>query len=592
MVIFPQLIQQLANLSNCTSPKQKYFEYYYALLEHLALIKTGVVLIEATKTLDHGRSSDDADEASNVGLPTSEDALGILCELIGTLLNSVSIDHPSEISKYVVEMVVGCLEEFDVIPIPVLDEILICIGHGPVINVTNPEFVKESARIANAKKKGKRVQPGKLPPMHIQQTNQSYVVAERVISRTLDRISSPIANLLNGLLNGDTNIIKHSDIPSDLPMQHEKTSSTMTDCIPEPEENIIDVWTIIFELHKVSPQILITVIGTVANSLTHHTEEKRIRVTNLLGSLFCSRETSIATDFHPCYRAWIKSSFDKSMNVRHDMVGYLIAILREKPTFINICEEATKALVSMTMTDTSYDIRSLCINQICDVVYRYGGEDKRGSTMKYSAPFIAPELIYAVGDRVKSKTKKERLEAITGLSKIYKKHYMWEKIESIQQGGDDCGIDIIVDAMRNNCEFNMYIDDTDEPKKRKRKQANAGTNGLLNSVDERYKSIPKLVFECFSISDSIDPALRSRIMVIVDDVLLGDASASRRMTPTSRAVGLTMIVNYLQTLNDKDGCKLRLLLCLMAVRKKLQMSVRSYTDARAKAESCEPGMFK
>lgn len=172
------------------------------------------------------------------------------------------------------------MEEFDgTVPVPILDEILLCIGAGPVIQVTNPAFIEATAALAAAgknrwkkEKKTVHVRSGtKLPPRTIQQTNQSYMVASQVMRRTEDRISTPTASLLNGILNGDTSVTEQTNISSSgAPAPAATPGSGVTSTTADHHQNPpppADVWSIVYELHKTTPQILTTVIGAVASSL-------------------------------------------------------------------------------------------------------------------------------------------------------------------------------------------------------------------------------------------------------------------------------------------------------------------------------------
>lgn len=116
--IFRQTIRQLANLAHTTSPSQPNFRLYLRLLELLAEVKIGVVLVDLNKAGDED---------------TSEEALQVLAELFRTVLQSIRNDHPHEIFEMATKTITGCLEEYyegSFIPIPLLDELLICIGKG------------------------------------------------------------------------------------------------------------------------------------------------------------------------------------------------------------------------------------------------------------------------------------------------------------------------------------------------------------------------------------------------------------------------------------------------------------------------------
>eukprot|EP00957_Ditylum_brightwellii_P065901 4997484-Ditylum_brightwellii.AAC.1 len=101
--------------------------------------------------------------------------------------------------------------------------------------------------------------------------------------------------------------------------------------------------------------------------------------------------------------------------------------------------------------------------------------------------------------------------------------------------------------------------------------------------------------------------MRNRIIMIVDDVLLGSTNATqdstgagkkKPLTPTSRAVGLAMIVHYLQG-EDGSGAKpssskggssnaFKWMCALLAQRANLQNAVHAYIDARSKLKDYDP----
>jgi hypothetical protein len=592
------------------------------LLNILAKYKVGTVLVEMTKILDpesdYGVNDDSAELRHNKDSPTSEEAMEVLRELIEVLLNSIQIDHPSEVTAFAIAAISACVEEFyGSVPFSILDEILKCVGAGPVVYVTNPAFVEASAALAASKKRGKKVEKKKLPPMQIQQTNQSYIVACGVIKKTIDRISTPTASLLNGLLNGDTNIMKHSNIASSSePIVAEKgtiaaAAAAAAGCIPEREQPNADVWSIVYELHKVSPQILTTVIGTVAASLQSPDEEKRLRATKLLGRLFYSRTSNIGENFHACYKEWIRRSMDMNIPIRETMVKCLLEILRNKGNSETLIEEATDALVKMVTSDPSLDVRISCIHKVCDLAYNVN-ESSAKYSQNASKSVVSIPLLKAIGNRVSSKNKKERLDSVTGLAKIYYRQYMLPKLKTVQDGGDDCNIEIILETIKQNCDLKIYKT-AKKTKRGKRKNplspmrspVRFGGGADSHEIDEKYKFIAQTVFDSAFFTDATDPVMRNRVIMIVDDVLLGtgtaavkdgkSSSSKHTLTPTSRALGLTMIINHLLT-NDEiedssgeSGTSYKWMCSLLVQRAKLQHAVRAYVDAKSKAEQSPNG---
>jgi hypothetical protein len=603
--IFSQVVRQLANLAVCTSPSQPNFLHYLRLLERLATVKIGVVLVELTRSLEPKDSMSPTDKS-----PTRDDALEVLCELVRTILISVSIDHPPEVASNGVSAICACIDEFDSgIPISLLDEILGCISMGPVVFVTNPAFVEASAAVAQAKKKGKQVEAIKLPPTQIQQTNHSYMVAAAVIRKTEDRISTSIAYLLNGLLTLDSNILKRTNISS-----ADALVQASTEIVTAASQQYADVWTIIYELHRISAPILTTVIGTVATLLQSSNSQIRLRVTKLLGRLFNSSSSNIAVQFHSCFREWVRLSTDTDQNIRSCIAKNLISILSNKNGEKQLCKEATDTLVDMVMKDSCVDVRLLIVREVCDLVYRQKGSETLNndphhtqdshetrqlqSSSGTSIALVSSRLLKAVGNRVSSKNKTERRDAVTGLAQIYFRRYALEKLKKVNSGGDDCDIETIIETVADACKVKCDRD--------KRKVVHR-TNDLSSDreyfdLDEKYGFIPRLVFESACFTDSMDPEMRSRVIQIVDEMLLGPYPSegetnSSSLTATSRAIGLVMILHSflssekIEVKSIEESNAYKWLCSLQIQRAKLQQAVCVYIETRSKAREAVRGEY-
>eukprot|EP00956_Cyclotella_meneghiniana_P011746 scaffold16521_cov66-Cyclotella_meneghiniana.AAC.9 len=165
----------------------------------------------------------------------------------------------------------------------------------------------------------------------------------------------------------------------------------------------------------------------------------------------------------------------------------------------------------------------------------------------------------ALGNRVGSKNKSEHRDAITGLAQIYHKHYLKRKLTEIQEGGEDINIGDILETLHAECV------------------------GGKKKRQDKFAWIPAKVFDCMFYSDMSDPDMRNRVFQIVDDVLLG--SAKSNLSPTSRAVGLAMI---LSSLKEKESSK-KWMSALFLQRANLQRALGTYLDARLKWKNCESG---
>jgi len=542
--IFQQMIRQLGNLATCIpndasgSNQVHQYEAYFRILEQLSEVKIGVVLVDLVRT----------EQAPH--------ALETLCELIKTILTCVHVDHPPEVGQHAESAVAACVEEFEGnIPNAVLDELLMPIGGGPVTYVIDPKS-KEN------------------PPAQIQQTNPAYLVAAKVLRKTEDKISSPIANLLNGIFSGDPKTLESTSLsaedstesPPSASKKKKKggkdTSSPTLNFTKEVDAG--DVYSIAYELHRITPMILTTVIGTVASDLTNTDVDKRWQATKLLGRLFAARTNDIAKRFRPCFRDWLRRSYDPEGAIREMMIRSLTNFLSSQYNQTDLCSDVSEALSVIIKMDKITEIRVYAIHQVCELAHSAtsvdaeSGETNRRKTHPISA--VSAELLNAVGARVSSKFKTERKDAITGLARIYYKHYVTQKLQYVQEGGENVDIDEILEVLSKE--------------------------NVDKSLEEKFSWIPQKVFESVFFSDEQDPDLRSRIFQIVDDIMLGTVKKEGAMlSPTSRAVGLAMI---LQTLQTKESAN-KWMCTLFSHRSNLQRSLAAYLAARSKAKECESG---
>ena len=628
--IFSQMIRQLANLSHCTSPASANFDLYTKILEDLAEVKIGIVLVELMRSLDPSGtlsqremmdSDDEMDENDESAL--REEATEMLCELIKTIIHSVTWEHPAEVYTNAVDAVAACVDEFyQNTPIPILDEVLAPIGAGPTVWVTNPAAVEAAAAIAEQKKKNKKSGKKnaapiniKMPPSQIQQQNRSYHVAAKVLQKCEDRVAQPVANLLNGLLNGDPKVVDVSNISSadapPVPRGQDGRSSTA------------DVWDIIYELHKVSSQALTTVIGNLAPLLENEDLDKRIRVTKLLGKLFCSSHSDMANNYRIVFSKWLRRTNDREAKLRSMIVKQIATFMQFKAHERELCEEATKHLIHVMKNDPEQSVRIDAIHAVCDLAHleKSSGplvvpdpQDRTGDNAgRGYGPVVSAKLLRAVADRVQSKNKDERKDALTGLAQIYYRHYVCEKLKDVQRGGDDCDIAVIMDTLHDTCFFGQSSSATASKKRGKAAGRRRGTqrefdedededmsDGFSYDIDDKYKWIPSLIFKSGFFTDGKDSGMRDRVNQIIDDVILGpykavdenDSSGSRKkiLTPTSRAVGFSMILDSCR--HDDGSLNADVLLQLeglLVQKSNLQSALKGYIEARSRLKECEAG---
>ena len=113
-------------------------------------------------------------------------------------------------------------------------------------------------------------------------------MASNDVRRTEDRVSTPVVTLLNGLLNGEQLIMNQTQIVCDTSLTSLQASAADSAGSGVPVAPQEDVYSLIYELHRVSPPVLTTVIGTLASLLQSPALGRRLRVTKFLGRLFYS----------------------------------------------------------------------------------------------------------------------------------------------------------------------------------------------------------------------------------------------------------------------------------------------------------------
>ena len=506
--IFRQTIRQLANLAHTTHRNSPHFNDYERILDLLAQVKIAVILVEMTKE-DEGR----------------EEALPVLSDLFKTLLQSVRKEHPLQISELIQQTLCGCLEEYNdgiTLPVPLLDELLVCIGQGSRVLVVNP------AKALN-----------KHQPL-VEQSNPSFLVASSVIRSSVDRLATPIAAHLNGLLNTDPRLIVESCIST-------QPTKELGKPITQDQDVSADVFNIIYELHRVAPMILTTVIGTLANFLESTQPEQRRWVVDLLGCLF-EQQPKFAQQFRPCFRRWVERAKDKTPEIRKVMVQRLLKqIVGCKGEHSSISEETQAALQGMLVDDPDPQIRLACIHGICDQAYA-------------DPSAVSADLLLSVGHKTGTRHKQERKDALTGLVQTYFQHYVLQRLDKVLHGGHDVSVKVIQETLEDTKLF-------------KPPQENYCI---------KYEWIPNKVFEAASFQDDAD--LNMRVWQAMDDMLLGsELSSKRTLTSTARAVGLAMIVDNL------EENALAWLGGMLRDRAKLQQKLTDYMDARALIRGHQPG---
>ncbi len=594
--IFSQLIAQLGNLSHTTQDTQPNYHNYFSILEHLSQVRTGIVLVEYCQGYSGVVAPTHGDQEDDDQLMAKR-ALELLTDLIQIILESIQNEHSSEVRHHAVTAIAACIGEFQItIPTCILDVLLSCISKGPKVwvhpavrQLVNGDIVAVSSKLS---KRNTTAQSNTAAPQLEKVDNISYKLAAKVIEITKDKCSTSIATLLNGILNGDSFAVSHSSISAEdsnidmLSSSARKSQPTLEDA----SHAVPNVWSIIYEMHRIAPDILTTVIGTIASNLRSEDKAMRLRVVRLLGKLFYSPKSLIAVRFISCYKEWCHRCKDLEVEIRSTV---LTCIIRTMDTYAvedataskELREISTLTLESMVHSDPDAGIREAAIQQICELCL-------------IRPEIIPPSLLHAVSDRIKGKntTKAERKHALTGLAQLYHIHYLQKKLYPVEQydtgseGGDFDNVPCITEVL-------SAARGKSPKSKRTLKVVQKDDDLLYRShaqVEEQFYWIPEIVMESAWYTDQLDSDMRNRVIQIIDDILLGpatdveeeanDSSRIMKLTPTGRALGLTLIINSFavsdEHLNVEETNAYKWLSSLLAQRASLQTAVSAYINAR------------
>jgi hypothetical protein len=355
---FRQLLRQLGNLSHTLNAEQPNYAIYLHMLSQLAVVKVGAVL------------TDQAMEQPA--------ALEVLVEFLHTVLHSIRHKHSSAVMDLAQEAIGVCLDEYHQaslpVPIVLLDELLLAVGQGPTIQITelNPET--------------------KLPQA-VAVPNPTHRIAAALLQAQV-HLQMPVSQLINGLLTNDTLALEQSSISKD------------------SESETVHLYKIIYHLYTVVPQYLTTVLGTLAQDLSSDDTPQRQAVTYWWGKLLLLH----TQQRHSFLSLWLPRAKDVHVPIREIVVKACVPLLlslsastSKVATAHDEHKEIEHVLQEVVMSDPAKSVRLLAIHELCDAEYNQAGT-------------VSSKLLHAVASRIPSKDAAERKDALTGLAQIYAKH--------------------------------------------------------------------------------------------------------------------------------------------------------------------------
>ncbi|KAL3666298.1 hypothetical protein V7S43_008550 [Phytophthora oleae] len=348
--VFKLFIEQLRALSPEQTTTSSYLHHFHV-LESLATVKSCLLVV-------------------GLDFTTEEEEDSIMVQLFEALFDTFGENHSAKIENLMLSIMLACIEESDAVDQPLLDVIL-----RPLVDTVNAEEVD-----------GVEVDTDstvKRSPAHM---------ARELIRRTSDLLQNPLSNFFNNIL---------IDGPSRLGSQQSS----------ELKEH---VYTLIYEVHKINPSLLLYVLPNVCLQLQVDEVATRSDAIALMGKLFASSHADYGNQYMKNFRDFLGRFRDASKEIRLQMIQVTVPIWEHKPDMAAMLEKE----FILRLSDPEWEVRQLVVRELCDFAANCLG-------------LISEECLRAVGERMKDKKVTLRKETMTGISQVFSTHISsyWEEDE-------------------------------------------------------------------------------------------------------------------------------------------------------------------
>lgn len=426
---FQLIIEQIRNLAVDTSEgdldaaKTSCDLHYFHILDSLASVKSCLLLIGVDFTVEDGEAT-------------------LLVQLFKALFETIRREHSVKIESLMVAIMTACIEESDMIEQPLLDAIL-----SPLVHSNTGANATLDAQEPSTSDSGAR---------------DPYHMAQEVIRRTSDHIQSHLSHFFNSIL---------VDAPSGLTAH--KTSDLKE-----------HVYTLIYEVHKINPSLLLYVLPNVCMQLQVDEVATRSEAIALMGRLFASSHADYGHQYMKNFRDFLGRFRDVSKEIRLQMIQVCAIIWQRKPELGSLIEKE----YILRLSDPDWEVRRLVVNELCDLAAN-------------NLELISEVCLRQMGERMKDKRVLLRKETMTGLSQVYAVHISayW----SPEEGEED--------ELR--------------------------THNVPTSNSKKLGWVPDFVLKCFAYPQQ---ELKLRVVQLLDDILLPKATSE-----ATRAKGLLFIFQAL-----------------------------------------------
>ena len=357
----------------------------------------------------------------------------VVLGLFHALISSIHAEHDEEVVKRMCSVLISCLEESEEISQELLDVLLL-----PLLPSSKADNVT------------------------------AYGLVGRVLQGAPVNTQTSISMFLNHVLVGAPSGTKGR-----------VTESELTD----------HIYPLIYEIHKLAPDLLLKVLPNVCTQLQAEEEDVRLKAVKLLGRLFASTYADYGTEFSRNFREFVGRFVDVSSAVRLEMVDCSALIIKRKAAL----REQVERPLRERLRDPDAEVRLGALQRMVELAQ----EDP----LKLAVPSFLE-----MGARIKDRRPEVRKAALLGMAQVYAKHVAsaLPPLGELTDSGDD-----LLASQRG---------------------------GLV----DRLQQVPALVLSCWSLPE---PAMKQQVLTLLQEHLLprapklvAAASASQSQSQAAQSV--------------------------------------------------------
>lgn len=456
-------------------------------------------------------------------------ALDTLKHLFDSLVSSIRSEHEEEVGVHMASVLQACIEEsFDSSSSSAQSD---CFDQDLLDTLLLP-----------------------LLPTARQENPASYALCQTVLNNTSFLLQNQITQFANRVLVGT---LTESSSPFDDDEASEDENEAQSDderssfskkgksgvaFLSSSSELAEHIYALIYELHKISPTLLLRILPNVCVQLQAEEVSTRLRAVKLLGRLFASPLANYAQEYKKNFKDFLGRFLDISVDVRKEMIECGFMILKHKHGVMSVVIEVEDC-VCQRLRDTEWEVRYQALARLLDLIVEENAvsgpitnvnvtslpashsesasssavkRDRRGFTLQEMA------------ERMKDKRLQIRKVSMIGLAKVYWKHValFLEPIDlpSTDRGGKN--------KKRNPSSVGMKAHES---------CLYEYGSGVQPEVWQRLKFIPGFILSCWGYPD---PEEKHLVLQLIQEQIIPKPPKKSSVSESSKRV----------TAQDKEDC--------------------------------------